>query len=337
MEHENIGNAVTSTQLGSHQPQLNKDPPSLKSAKSYDDWLKLLKIWKLYTTIPKNRQGQSIILSLHNEAQEAALELPEEDISSEVGVTHIIARLDNLNKKDDTLKKYNALEEFETYRRKGDITIQQLAKATLIQLTYKEMKEKLRNIFGECKHLPTSDSSQINIQDVNYTEDYMNTDFEDMNLENYENEHDETDPETMLPIEEDHNATDLKQTSDHHKTFYNRNQRLNRFTQNRFDNQNQNNFTRRRQYTPPGHQGNNYFRQSNYQQPGYQERNYVRQSNYQEPTRPSNIPTKPIRPKGRNPLSRCAICQSVNHWAAQCPDRESKLQQNQTMFTNVQL
>ena len=32
----------------------NKGPPSLSKSKSYEDWLKLMKIWKMYTGLPKS-------------------------------------------------------------------------------------------------------------------------------------------------------------------------------------------------------------------------------------------------------------------------------------------
>ena len=43
-------------------------PPLLQKCKSYQDWLKLLKIWRKFTTLPKTRQGPAIILSLEGDA-----------------------------------------------------------------------------------------------------------------------------------------------------------------------------------------------------------------------------------------------------------------------------
>ena len=64
----------------------------------------MIKIWRTYTDLPKERQGAVIFLSLKGEAQDAVLELGEGEISSETGVKNIIDRLDKLFKKDGTLQ-----------------------------------------------------------------------------------------------------------------------------------------------------------------------------------------------------------------------------------------
>ena len=40
----------------------SKEPPILSKSKSYEDWLKLMKIWRIYTDLPKPRQGPALIL-----------------------------------------------------------------------------------------------------------------------------------------------------------------------------------------------------------------------------------------------------------------------------------
>ena len=58
------------------------------------------------------------------EAQDAALELPEDEIAQENSVDAILNRLDRLFKKDSTITKYQALEAFETFKRPSDMSIQ---------------------------------------------------------------------------------------------------------------------------------------------------------------------------------------------------------------------
>ena len=58
------------------------------------------------------------------EAQDAALELPEDEIAQENSVDAILHRLDRLFKKDSTITKYQALEAFETFKRPSDMSIQ---------------------------------------------------------------------------------------------------------------------------------------------------------------------------------------------------------------------
>ena len=80
-----------------------RSPPSLSKCKSYDDWIKLVKIWRSCTDISKSRQGPELLLSLEGEAQDAALEVAEDEIVQDDGFDKIISRLDKLFKRDSTV------------------------------------------------------------------------------------------------------------------------------------------------------------------------------------------------------------------------------------------
>ena len=90
------------------------NPPLLSEAKSYDDWIKLVDIWQKVTDVEKAKQGPVLLLSLEGEAQEAALQIPTDDLLKDDGVLTLIKRLDDLFKKDDVVKKYQVLEHFDT-------------------------------------------------------------------------------------------------------------------------------------------------------------------------------------------------------------------------------
>ena len=94
----------------------NKSPPSLSNSKSYSDWLKLIEIWRKFTSLEPEKQGPAIALSLEGEAQDAILKLKINDITDKDGVDKVIERLNSLYKKDEVTEKYNALESFETYK-----------------------------------------------------------------------------------------------------------------------------------------------------------------------------------------------------------------------------
>ena len=102
----------------------SKIPPSLSKCKTYEDWLKLIKVWRHFTNIPANRQGSALVLSLEDEALDAVLEIDDEDIAKENDVDAIIERLNRLFKKDSTITKYQALEAFETFERPAGMSIQ---------------------------------------------------------------------------------------------------------------------------------------------------------------------------------------------------------------------
>ena len=105
---------------------LNKSPPLLLKSKTYDDWINLLSIWLKFTSLESQKQGPVIVLTLKGEAQDAVLELHTDVISGKDRVSKIIERLNKIYKKDELSQKYNALEAFETYKRKGNTSIRDL-------------------------------------------------------------------------------------------------------------------------------------------------------------------------------------------------------------------
>ena len=179
-------------------------PPTLSKAKNYQDWLKLIKIWRKFTDLSKERQGPAIVLSLENEALDAVLEIEEEQISSENGVDVIINRLDRTYKNDETSENYRALEAFETFKRPNTMKIceylnqfeklynktksygtqmsdnllayrllesanlpelhEQMVKGTITDLKYDLMKEQLKKMFGES--LPNIEKCTIKTEDT---------------------------------------------------------------------------------------------------------------------------------------------------------------------------
>ena len=191
---------------------VNKSPPQLSKSKSYDDWIKLLKIWKNFTTLEASKQGPAIVLSLEGEAQDAILELEPSVISGDDGVNKIIERLDKIYKKDILTQKYNALESFETYRRKpyrrdfltefdkryhktkshgttmssdllayrllksANLTTrdEQLIKATVTELSYEVVKSKLMKIFSDTSEVPTAELDNLTVKQepTFHTQDY---------------------------------------------------------------------------------------------------------------------------------------------------------------------
>ena len=54
---------------------MKKSPPLLSKTKSYDDWLKLVEVWRQFITLKPEKQGPAVVLTLKEEAQDAILEL----------------------------------------------------------------------------------------------------------------------------------------------------------------------------------------------------------------------------------------------------------------------
>ena len=82
----------------------------------------MVRIRTKFTDLPPEKHGASMFLSLNGEALDAALELEKEVISGKDEVKSIMARLDKLYKKDDTLSKFHALESFETYKQPSTLS-----------------------------------------------------------------------------------------------------------------------------------------------------------------------------------------------------------------------
>ena len=308
----------------------SKTPPSLSKAKNYQDWLKLIKIWRKFSDLPKEKQGPAIVLSLENEALDAVLELEEETISAENGVDTIIAKLDRIYKKDETLENYMALEAFETFKRTENMKIsdylnqfeklfnktksygtqmsenvlayrllksanlpelhEQMVKGTITDLKYDLMKEQLKKMFGES--LPSKEKVSIKTEDTFHTQHKQNL----SEREIYESEYSEED--------------------DYPQEMYFTNRHPKRFSKPSYPNP--------REYRKPPTNNQQYRPQAS--------------SNFKNSYRQYQ-PTQTNR-KGKNPkdkdgnYTRCTICESINHWTPNCPDNQDH---NNTFYNEIVL
>ena len=52
-----------------------KAPPTLGDSTVYENWKKEIKIWQVFTDLPKKKQCPAIYLTLSGKAREAALKL----------------------------------------------------------------------------------------------------------------------------------------------------------------------------------------------------------------------------------------------------------------------
>ena len=168
-----------------------KAPPSLTKSSSYESWLKEIEIWQMFTDLAGVKQGPAIFLTLEGRAKEAVLELDVKNIGSKDGVALIIEKLDSLFLKDKTQSAFEAYDTFEKFRRPSDLSMsdyiiqferlksktesykivlptevlayrllksanlseqhEQLARATISELTYDVMKGQLKKIFADCE------------------------------------------------------------------------------------------------------------------------------------------------------------------------------------------
>ena len=313
----------------------NRKPPLLSQHKSYSDWTRLVKLWQKVTDLPKDNHGAAIVMTLEGKSLDAVLELSDDDINKETGVDLIIGKLDPLYKKDELNEKFEHLEKFESYKRPSSTGIQeflnefdklhalakkhganysddilgfkliksanlqsrdeQLIKATIQSIKYNDIKSKIKQIFCDNeKPLNSSDGGfAIKSEPTFYTKE---------DDEYYSGYHEEFESDGENP----------------ENTFYTP------YYQNRRG----------------GHRGRSRWQPNN--------RNY---SEWKKPSVDSRntpewrLPAKPNTPwkkssnqmeaqtrsstdnHGKNPIlrngqpTRCNICQSINHWRNDCPDK----------------
>ena len=329
----------------------SKSPPRLSQSKSYSDWLKLIEIWKSFTTLTAEKQGPAVLLSLEGEAQNAALELATADIATAGGVDKIIERLNKIYKKDELLQKYNDLEAFQTYKRPVNTSIrnfliefekrlsktksngtimsddlltyrlikaanlphhqEQLIRATVSDLNLEEVRSKIVKIFSDQSEVPAEEFENLNIKSeptlFQEQASYDPNDYQEYHNDDY--------------VRSSDDASDLLYTRNNHRGRFNRGVRFalnNNFQCNNY----------RRTSPPPSNRN---------------QRTYPGQSSSLNNWRSNDrAPTKPIKKKsiskGKNPPDRygvtttCAICNSINHWAQHCPDRD--LEEHTTYAVN---
>ena len=100
-----------------------KTPPALSKSSSYENWLKEIKVWQKLTELDVRKQGPAILLSLEGKAKDSVLELDIDDIAKDGGVLIIIAKLDKLYLKDKAQTAYEAYDKFEKFQRSSDMSI----------------------------------------------------------------------------------------------------------------------------------------------------------------------------------------------------------------------
>ena len=70
--------------MASYYP--NKSPPALSDSANYEDFKKKLNIWSTFTSLPKEKKGVAVFLTLKGADQKAVLELDTDEITCENGL-----------------------------------------------------------------------------------------------------------------------------------------------------------------------------------------------------------------------------------------------------------
>lgn len=290
--------------------EYTRAPPAIKNCKTYKDWKKLISIWSSVTALDKTKQASAVVLTLEGEAQDAALEIESTKLGSDTGLEELLKRLDLLYVKDEVAEKYNALENLETYKRQSGASIRDF----IIEFEKRNYKVKAINVtipddllayrLLKSANLDTQKEQLVKatISDLKY---------EDLKAKLLKIFTDEKVPiADEIPIKEEVFHTKEEQSQEtseedeennDQNTYYVNNRR--KFSKNKSFNRNQPN---------PNWRSNKNNQETNWR------------SNRSQVDKRSTTRTAKNPPGKDGNITRCDICESINHWAQDCPDRSSR-------------
>ena len=177
----------------------SKYPPAMYEP--YHEWKNELKAWKHMSDLAANKHGAALLCSLKGYAKKTAQKIDIDKVITAEGWDLILVELDKLYEKDKSASKYSAFDQLIKFRRPADMGLndylrkfeilknqcesfqtvlsddllaycmlesanlsvdkKELVRATLTDMTTKEMREKLRRIFPEIQSTVSAQSSSL--------------------------------------------------------------------------------------------------------------------------------------------------------------------------------
>ena len=103
----------------------NKAPPAFNEGSDYGNWKLDIQLWDAFTTVEAKKKGTALFLELREgKVKNTVRSLGKEVITSETGLTQIIAKLDSIYQEDDALVTYRVYSKFEKFVRPEDMKLQ---------------------------------------------------------------------------------------------------------------------------------------------------------------------------------------------------------------------
>ena len=169
----------------------SKAPPALTKDTNYSNWRKEIEIWSAFTSLKPEQKGPALFFRLEkDEARDTIREVPLTQLQND-GIKTILGILDKMYLKDECTQAYEYYETFEKFKRPANMNINdyvlkfeslyhqakshkmeildgvlayrllnnanlsheemQLVKATITEMTYENMKQKLKMVFTNSK------------------------------------------------------------------------------------------------------------------------------------------------------------------------------------------
>ena len=276
-------------------------PPSLNCIEEFDDWMHETEIWQCLTDLEVKKQGPAIYLSLDEKIRKTCSDIKVKDLNSEGGVDILINKLKALFAKDSNQAAYLAYDKFETFKRPVDMTIVDFIN---------EFERLYNNIKKYEMELPTGVLAYRLLKSADISEDKQQLARATLPSFSYEC------MKKQLKAIYDNLSQEISTTPVKVEPTYEA-RGYNRYGKGGFYNtvQNNSNFNNggrgRGRFNRGGNQSNMDWRNQH---------SDVRKEN-------------PVNTYGK--VSRCAVCQSIYHWAKECPHNETnKIHENKvTLFT----
>ena len=70
-----------------------KSLPTVGDGENYEQWLKKIKIWQIFTDLPKAKQGAARFLTLSGKARDTTRDIHVDSLASDDGIKIIIEKL----------------------------------------------------------------------------------------------------------------------------------------------------------------------------------------------------------------------------------------------------
>ena len=95
-----------------------------ESKYTWKNYKKEVEVWSKFTALAEDKKGPALWCSLTGKAKEAIQDMEIDEISHADGLKKIIDRLDALFKIDENQAAYMAYQEFESFKRPSNISLQ---------------------------------------------------------------------------------------------------------------------------------------------------------------------------------------------------------------------
>ena len=117
--------------------------PILKDGVSYCDWKKRVRIWEMGTDVKPEHRAVKLVMYMSGKPEEVAIQIEAEKLGSAEGVKLLLKELDKLYGEDQTQSVFQAIDNFNTYRRPSAATIDEYIRE--FQKRYKTLCQLRKN------------------------------------------------------------------------------------------------------------------------------------------------------------------------------------------------